>query len=334
MGTKGSKNTPITARINTGLFNQKKGVKEPLLDVGPAGVYGDNQTKDIPSPSKMKGYSMKASPFKQKVGINVLTKKQTGSTFEKGEENKKDVYDTGKSLKGLNQEQLDWRTNKIKELGGIDQYHAKYGSKTKGKKTGSQVGDGTFKPDKEIKGKTSESNKFTANKTRDKGDSQTALDRRNVIRSGKIGARTEKDAQRKTDRGLRRSGAINPATNKPYNKRDQRLARNATQDATNLKISQNVVKGVKNQTDQNIGINSSKDVLNDERNMKLSGVGGKAAQDAVIKEGGVESDSDAIDFGELGKTNATDTEKLSGALPKKTPDFFKKKTPLKMKYFK
>ena len=34
MGTKGSKNTPITARINTGLFNQKKGVREPLLDVG------------------------------------------------------------------------------------------------------------------------------------------------------------------------------------------------------------------------------------------------------------------------------------------------------------
>ena len=334
MGTKGSKNTPITARISTGLFNQKKGVKEPLLDVGPAGVYGNNQTKDIPSPSKMKGYSMKASPAKQKkIGINVLTKKQTGSTFEKGEENKKDVYDTGKSLKGLSQEQLDWRTNKIKELGGIDQYHAKYGSKTKGKKTGGQVGDGTFKPDKEIKGKTSESNEFTANKTRDKGDAQTSLDRRNVIRSGKVGARTEKAAQRKIDRGLRRSGAINPATGKEYNKRNQRLARNKTQDETNLKISQNVVKGVKNQTDQNIGINSNKDVLNTERNMSLSDVGGKAAQDDVIKEGSVNS-SKPINFGELGKTEATDNKKLSGALSKKTPDFFKKKTPLKMKYFK
>ena len=74
MGTKGSKNTPITARINTGLF--KKGVKEPLLDVGPAGVYGDNQTRDIPSPSKVKGYSMNASPFKQKA-----TKKKPDSPY-------------------------------------------------------------------------------------------------------------------------------------------------------------------------------------------------------------------------------------------------------------
>ena len=58
--------------------------------------------------------------------------------------------------------------------------------------------------------------------------------------------------------------------------------------------------------------------------MKLSGVGGKAAQDAVIKEGGVKSDSDAIDFGELGNTdNNSDAS-----------NFFKKKTPLKMKYFK
>ena len=53
MGTKGKKNTPITARVNAGLFNQKKGITEPLLNVGPAGVYGDNQTKDIPSPSKL-----------------------------------------------------------------------------------------------------------------------------------------------------------------------------------------------------------------------------------------------------------------------------------------
>ena len=50
-----SKNTPITARVSTGLFNKKKGVSEPLLNVGKAGVHGNNQTRDIPSPSKMKG---------------------------------------------------------------------------------------------------------------------------------------------------------------------------------------------------------------------------------------------------------------------------------------
>ena len=76
MGTKGKKNVPITARVNAGLFNQKKGITEPLLNVGPAGVYGDNQTKDIPSPSKKRGYSMAKkkvdSPIKQ-VNTNVIT---------------------------------------------------------------------------------------------------------------------------------------------------------------------------------------------------------------------------------------------------------------------
>ena len=43
------------------------------------------------------------------------------------------VYTTGKSLEGLTQEQLDWRTNEIERLGGIDAYHRKYGSKEKGK---------------------------------------------------------------------------------------------------------------------------------------------------------------------------------------------------------
>jgi len=62
-----SKNTPITARVSTGLFNKKKGVTEPLLNVGQAGVHGNNQTRDIPSPSKIKGYAMKSSPFKQKM---------------------------------------------------------------------------------------------------------------------------------------------------------------------------------------------------------------------------------------------------------------------------
>jgi hypothetical protein len=87
MGTKGQKNTPITARVNAGLFNQKKGITEPLLNVGPAGVYGDNQTKDIPSPSKIKGYSMKASPFKQ-VNTNVITLGEGAEGTEGTEETK------------------------------------------------------------------------------------------------------------------------------------------------------------------------------------------------------------------------------------------------------
>jgi hypothetical protein len=91
MGTKGQKNTPITARVNAGLFNQKKGITEPLLNVGPAGVYGDNQTKDIPSPSKKRGYSMAKkkidSPIKQ-VNTNVITLGEGAEGTEGTEETK------------------------------------------------------------------------------------------------------------------------------------------------------------------------------------------------------------------------------------------------------
>jgi hypothetical protein len=53
-----AKNIPITAKLSKGLFGQK--ATEPVLNVGQAGVYGNNVTKGDPSPAKM----MK-SPFKQ-----------------------------------------------------------------------------------------------------------------------------------------------------------------------------------------------------------------------------------------------------------------------------
>ena len=101
MGTKGKKNIPITARVESGLFNQKKGVTEPLLNVGPAGVHGNNKTKDIPSPSKLRGYSMKKkteSPLKQKLSDGkpiqaVITTQGAGQMItEKGKEKTKRTY--------------------------------------------------------------------------------------------------------------------------------------------------------------------------------------------------------------------------------------------------
>lgn len=54
-----AKNIPITARVSKGLFGQK--ATEPVLNVGQAGVYGNNVTKGDPSPAKM----MMKSPLKQ-----------------------------------------------------------------------------------------------------------------------------------------------------------------------------------------------------------------------------------------------------------------------------
>lgn len=70
-----AKNIPITARVSRGLFGQK--AKEPVLNVGPAGVYGNNITKGDPSPTKM------MSPLKQ-----VKTSKGTGDLMlEQGQGN-------------------------------------------------------------------------------------------------------------------------------------------------------------------------------------------------------------------------------------------------------
>lgn len=68
-----SKNIPITARVNKGLFNNKNGkVTEPLLSVGPAGVSGNNQTRPIPAPAKM------TSPLKKSeaAGTKILNEGQ------------------------------------------------------------------------------------------------------------------------------------------------------------------------------------------------------------------------------------------------------------------
>ena len=141
MGTKGKKNIPITARVESGLFNQKKGVKEPLLNVGPAGVHGNNQTRDIPSPSKLRGYSMKKkteSPLKQQLAENkpiqaVITTQGAGEMItEKGKEKTRN-----KSWDDLRAE--GWSEDKIQEA-------KDWRSKNKDAPS-DQVGTGEFEPD-------------------------------------------------------------------------------------------------------------------------------------------------------------------------------------------
>ena len=333
MGTKGSKNTPITARISTGLFNQKKGVKEPLLDVGPAGVSGDNQTRDIPSPSKKRGYA-KRSPLKQ-VGVNVLESKSTGDQIVKGNEIQEDVYDTGNSLKGLTQKQLDWRTKKIKELGGIDQYHAEYGSKTKGKKTGGQVGTGNFEEDTVIPGTTTETNEFTPTQTRDNNDAMSPWRVRQQSRSIKKSGKDVRQSQNKLNKTNRRLAGMDEADKVVGNKKYDRLMSKKAENTTELDAFN------KNMTARTRQVEMSSDPLGKNRtfksasrNMELPDASSTySGQKEIIESGGVKKPA-SIDFGALGETEDTDTEKLSGALQKKTPDFFKKKTPLKMKYFK
>lgn len=48
-----NKAIPITARVQQAT-NGNRGIQEPLLHVGDAGVSGGSATRKIPSPSKMK----------------------------------------------------------------------------------------------------------------------------------------------------------------------------------------------------------------------------------------------------------------------------------------
>ena len=259
MGIKGSKNTPITARINTGLFNQKKGVKEPLLDVGPAGVYGNNQTKDIPSPSKMKGYSMKASPFKQKAELKDPVKTETTKTAIEVLDpvvTKDTRIKTAKDV-GVSQDKVN--AYNLKTHGTVNPTKdGKANNKIETGKETSECPEGS----KKVNGKCQ---KITVSKTqktsltKDKGDAQTSLDRRNTVRSGKHTARTKKAAQRKIDRIDRKTGKTTKT------KKEQRLARNKTQAKDNLAVSTNENESVKRQSKQNISAKGDGNVKSESR---------------------------------------------------------------------
>ena len=176
MGIKGKKNTPITARINAGLFNQKKGVTEPLLGVGPAGVYGDNQTKDIPSPSKKRGYA-KRSPLKQ-VGVNVLKSNSTGDQIVKGKKITTSVNTDDYDGSGGYASDEDWTKFLATDAG-----------KEYTKKNTKQVETGESEPDTVIPGATTETNEFTPTQTRDKNDAMSPWrvrqQSRSIKKSGK-----------------------------------------------------------------------------------------------------------------------------------------------------
>ena len=181
MGTKGKKNIPITARVESGLFNQKKGVKEPLLNVGPAGVHGDNQTRDIPSPSKLRGYSMKKkteSPIKQKVGV--LESESTGDKIVKGKK-----ITRNKTFADLEAEGITV-TDEMKQW-----------AKDNPNVPRDQVDTGQSEPDEVIPG--DEKEKFTATQTRDKMDAMSPWRVRQQSRSIKKSGKDVRQSQNKLD---------------------------------------------------------------------------------------------------------------------------------------
>lgn len=202
-------NKPITARVKSGMFK----TKEPLLNVGPAGVDGNNTTRTMPSPSKMKGYKMKSSPFKQSTdnaetsantenkatiemsseqdnaGVKANTN-QENTVIEKGKEGKAAV--PGKVIKastercGIEVPMSDPRCIKYNKMTPeeIKKSEVKQGLREEG----TPAVDGT--PDEVVKTNKKGTSKIYE---QSEGRAQSAYDRRNNARAGR---RTDREVNR------------------------------------------------------------------------------------------------------------------------------------------
>lgn len=304
MGTKGKKNVPITARVNAGLFNQKKGVTEPVLNVGPAGVYGNNQTRDIPSPSKKRGYVMKASPFKQ-VGLGSSSKKtdEDVKPTPKPKANEGDIKvittkktpDTTKEITVKGKDTEVYTPPKRTKEG--DEAYAKLtpeqrkAQDDKYKKKNTKIVKG--KDEKKtvtVKGKETKREKPV--QTRDSEDTQTARERSNTVRGGKRMNRKEKNAAIKEAKAQAKVNGLTGKERREYVK-DAKNKAKLTQAQKNKKLAAASGAGAQRQAEQNKSISARKTgtVKSNERNLRESDMTSDTKKKLVDKQLGVKSET-------------------------------------------
>jgi hypothetical protein len=389
-------NRPITSRVKSGMFK----TKEPLLNVGPAGVDGNNKTRTMPSPSKMKGYAMKSSPFKQanqptyrtdkdgKLQVVLETQETTpgnagtnGSTTYKSRsiENAKggdQATDLKKYMEGLYKKFGDDVTTdelikrKFIGEGGRDAYDGITGNKNKGVATVTPSTDGTEAETKEYEQVADPMRKVT-------GEASTAYESRNNLRKGIQANRKVKKGDIKNARSKAKGGAyykadgtfVGASENKGVKetRKEARIANRAQkkEDKKDLKgmesgkekrtLRKQMNKDRKNTKKK--AIQNAKDKV---RGFKDEKSDAKARQSRANQEiakqeaaGALEqatqrktgfSGNQSIRTTDVRKTNADigDAKAAEGAEKKlvgtpatmKNTGFFKKKSPMKMNYFK
>jgi hypothetical protein len=333
-------NTPITARISKGLFGKSSSkVTEPLLNVGPAGVSGNNQTKDVPSPSKMKSaFKMMASPFKQ-----VKVPSATSKTGTSGTETITNTY-TADYLKPAEKVYVGNPTAAWRAKHNTPEKRSQY---NKGKQA-ELAKDPAYNPTL-VKGAMTTTTETSPGSlesdqlyTRDKGDAQTALDRRDVIRSGKVAARQTKRAEINVGKA---SAEISGLKGKEKRKEAKTVKNKAklNQATTNLAVAQGQSEGAKNQSAQNIKGTSTKNVLGAGRELSKADMSTDEQETLNKKNREQEKLSRTtkktvvnVPAGELAGTKpvGVEVEEVKTAAEKKDNGFFAKKSPMKLKYFK
>jgi hypothetical protein len=157
------------------------------------------------------------------------TQTDTTITTPGSEGSTETIYSTGKTLEGLTPEQLAWRENEIKKLGGIDEYHKKYGDPKKGKAR--QVETPGDPPD------SNTDSDFKIDQEQVKG--QENFDLRQDIRQEKVLNRLDRQAERREDRFQRKynpDGTKRTAAERKVKRKEQR----ADKAKSNIQRQQNV----------------------------------------------------------------------------------------------
>ena len=152
----------------------------------------------------------------------------------------------------------------------------------------------------------------------------------------------ERQAQKKIDRLNRKSNAINPDTGVKYDRKKQKTARLMKEAEDNRKLASASSEGAQRQAEQNKSISARKTgtLKSNERTLRESDMSKSTKNTLVDKKLGVGAEKKKIinptkpEVAGVTSADLAGTDDVKTNLTKKTPDFFKKKTPLKMKYFK
>jgi hypothetical protein len=329
------KNTPITARVKSGMFK----TKEPLLNVGPAGVDGNNKTRTMPSPSKMKGYSMKSSPFKDLTEAEKSAQSENEKTLQSGKDNSgvssqstKTVKTAGDIVKGKEiTRNKSWDDLRAEGMSEEKITEAKAWRKKNPNAARDQVDTGTFEPDtvgpdKETKVKTN-----TDLYRKSTGKAQSAYDRRNNFRANTRANR----GVNKNERKLEKYGTFNAKGDfTPKDNLSQKELRKMRGAQSKLDFAKQEVKNTNNQSKQNVGGFSKANVRNDDQRATMGDFDLKTEQPNMSTLSGKSkgksnpfSNVNTSPNTEIGFTPAEQKLSKGGGL-------FKKAGPLKKGYFK
>jgi len=331
MGKPGKKNVPITQRAEV-KTNSKNKVEEPLLNVGPAGVYGNNQTRKIASPAKQTAKQKKTDNKVTNTEI-LKTKSAGGKISQEILKERGDDYDGKKSKTsaGGYASKADW---------------AKFLKTPKGKaytaRTKEKVGTGKFKEVDDPKPKTKTTSSTETVRVKDTGDSQTALSRRQTIRGGKVGTRVEYQGKVKSARtkyqNMTKAEKEKAGGRTKYMRKVKNDAKIVRADK-NSKLGAASAKGAQAQADQNKSALSGqtgnvKSAGRDQDKGDLTPAQQAAKQAALLKAARDKKASTA--FTDNAGDTSTEVKDFSNIKTnaKMAPGFFKGKSPLKMGYFK